>query len=128
MNWYISKLIFNILENNAESSSQFDEQLRMIQAVDKEEAFSIARLLGRNEENEPSANFDELSGVSSGGKKRVIWKFIDVVELNEIKELKSGMEIHSRLHEAEESGEYIKFAQFKAKTIQNINALESLIF
>ncbi|MDP2386433.1 MAG: DUF4288 domain-containing protein [Bacteroidota bacterium] len=120
MNWYISKLIFNILENNAESSSQFDEQLRMIQAVDKEEAFSIARVLGKNEENDPL--------VSSGGKNRVIWKFIDVVELNEIKELKNGMEIHSRVHEAEESKEYIKFAQYKAKTIQNMNSLESLIF
>ncbi len=118
MNWYISKLIFNILENNAESSSQFDEQLRMIQAIDKEEAFSIARMLGRNEENE----------MASDSASRVKWKFIDVVELNQLKELKNGIEIHSRVHEAEESKEYIKFAQYKAKTIQNINAVESLIF
>lgn len=118
MNWYISKLIFNILENNAESSSQFDEQLRLIQAVDKEEAFTIAKMLGRNEEN-------EMAGDTS---TKVKWKFIDVVELNQIKELKNGIEIHSRVHEAEESKEYIKFAQYKAKTIQNINAVESLIF
>ncbi|HEY1040785.1 MAG TPA: DUF4288 domain-containing protein [Bacteroidia bacterium] len=118
MNWYVSKLIFNILENNAESSSQFDEQLRMIQADDQGEAFSIARMLGKKEEAE----------MANDGTNRVKWKFIDVVELTEIKELRSGMEIHSRVHEAEESKEYIKFALYKAKTIQNIHAVQSLIF
>jgi hypothetical protein len=118
MNWYIAKLVFNILDNGSENSSQFDEQLRMIQAENQAQAFALAQLLGKNEESE----------MAKDGFQKVKWKFINVVELNEIPELKSGIEIYSRVHEAEQSTEYIKFAHFKSKTIQSNTLIESLTF
>ncbi len=110
MNWYLTKLIFNINVNNGGNDVQFDEQLRLIKASDAEEAFYKARVLGKEEEkNQPEEK----------GLNQVKWKFIDVAELNCISELKDGMEIYSTTHEQEEASDYIKFIRHRAMVIQS---------
>lgn len=118
MNWYVAKLVFNILNGNDQQSHQFDEQLRMIEAENLQAAFVKASKIGRLEESE----------MASDGYEQVKWKFIDVVELNEIQQLKDGVEIYSRVHEAEQSAEYIKFAHFKSRSIQNTTLVDSIAF
>lgn len=111
--WYITKLIFSI---NVPSSAvaQFDEQLRMIEAASPEEAFFKARALGKSEEDT----------FINSNSKTISWKFIDVIELFPIENLKDGSEIYSTTYEAEEAESYIKFVRHKAMIIQS----ESLVF
>jgi hypothetical protein len=112
--WYITKLIFNINIGDGVHATQFDEQLRLINAGSPEEAFFKARALGRAEEE----------SFTTESKKNVSWKFIDVAELSPIGNLKDGAEIYSNTYEAEEANAYIKFVRHKAMVIQS----ENLVF
>jgi len=42
MNWYLAKIVFRIVCGDGEHTPQFDEQLRLILASSKEEAFKKA--------------------------------------------------------------------------------------
>jgi hypothetical protein len=46
MNWYIAKLVFAINHQGLNDSTQFDEQLRLIEAKDKLEGLMKARMIG----------------------------------------------------------------------------------
>ena len=50
MNWYLAKLVFRILCGDGKHTAQFDEQLRLILAGSKEEAFHKAQAIGKNDE------------------------------------------------------------------------------
>ena len=39
MNWYLAKLVFRIICGEGNHAAQFDEQLRLVNAFTKEEAF-----------------------------------------------------------------------------------------
>ena len=43
MNWYITKIVFKISAEGSSNKKQFDEQLRLVVAESKEEAFIKAR-------------------------------------------------------------------------------------
>src|ERR1700741_287421 len=109
--WYITKLIFNINIGDGIHASQFDEQLRLINANSAEEAFFKARALGKKEEET----------FMNESKKNVSWKFIDVSELTPLETIKDGLEIYSNTYEAEEANAYIKFVRHKAMVIQSEN-------
>ena len=48
MNWYLTKIVFQIDIGKGKNSNQFDEQLRMIKAASTEEAFFKARSNGKS--------------------------------------------------------------------------------
>ena len=50
MNWYLAKFVYRIVCGNGSHNPQFDEQLRLIAATGREEAFTKAQQMGRNEE------------------------------------------------------------------------------
>ncbi|RYG02923.1 MAG: DUF4288 domain-containing protein, partial [Chitinophagaceae bacterium] len=50
MNWYLSKLVYQIICGDGNHTPQFDEQLRLIQASDDTVAFAKARSFGYREE------------------------------------------------------------------------------
>lgn len=56
MNWYLSKLVYQIICDNGSHTPQFDEQLRLIHAEDDLHAFQKARLLGEREQDLFSIN------------------------------------------------------------------------
>lgn len=97
MSWFIAKLVFNISTSGFHHKPQFDEQLRLIEAKNQEEAFIKARTLGLREED--SFLNDAL--------KRVKWEFINVSEILPIHTLEDGMELYSRVHETDEAKSYI---------------------
>lgn len=112
MNWYITKIVFNISAENSTTKTQFDEQLRLITADSKEEAFLKARAIGLSEED--TFYNDKL--------KQVKWEFINVSEVLALQNLEDGIELYSRIHETEEGPSYIDFIHRKAIAIR-MNAI-----
>jgi len=104
MNWYLSKIIFRIICGDGDHTPQFDEQLRLINATDEEEAFRKAMVLGEREQD----------GFYNHEQKLVQWKFINVAELYKLSGLLDGAEVYSRIHETDDPDRYIEFTNRKA--------------
>lgn len=109
MNWYIAKIVFRITNKSA-SRSQFDEQIRLVEARNFEEAFLKARILGIKEEDTFLNEKNET----------VKWEFINVSELHPVSELKDGSELHSQIHETEEASAYINLVHQRAVIMQTL--------
>src|SRR5258705_13702389 len=91
MHWYLAKIVFRILCGDGQHMAQFDEQLRLVSANDKDEAFHKAQQLGVLEEDTFFNKKDQL----------VQWKFINVCELYRLSELIDGAALYSRVDEKE---------------------------
>jgi len=111
MNWYITKIVFNISAEQS-AKAQFDEQLRLVAAESKEEAFLKARMIGLHEEDT----------FYNDNMKKVKWEFINVSEVICLKSLEDGTEVYSRIHEMEEGAPYINFIHQKAIALR-LNAM-----
>jgi len=111
MNWYISKLVFNIATE--ENPNQFDEQLRLIRAESSEDAFLKARAIGLREEDV----------FCNDQMKEVKWEFVNVSEIIPIPTPEDGMEIYSRIHETDEASKYIHFVHQKAIALRKNSQL-----
>ena len=109
MNWYTAKIIFQITCGDGNHQPQFDEQLRLINANNKQEALHKARTIGISEEESFLNNSGEL----------VRWTFIALTELIEIQELKDGVEFFSKIEEPENTAHYINSIQCKEQDIEN---------
>ena len=110
---YITKLVFNINIDKGKHTSQFDEQTRLIDAKNLEEAFFKARNIGRNEEVEFVNSED----------KTVSWKFIDVSHIYALNTIKDGEQIYSTTHESEDANSFIQFIRQKSMVIQAKNLI-----
>jgi hypothetical protein len=107
MNWYLAKIVFQIICGNGDHTSQFDEQLRLIAAGSKEEAFNNAQTTGRNEAETFFNNKEQL----------VQWQFINISELYLLSELIDGAELYSRIEERDNADQYIQVINQKAENI-----------
>ena len=109
MNWFISKIVFNISSENTAHTPQFDEQLRLISAANTEEAFIKARTIGLREED---TFFNDQ-------KNKVRWEFVNVAEIVPLGKLEDGAELYSSIHETPEAKSYIQCVHQKAIFIRN---------
>jgi hypothetical protein len=116
MNWYLSKIVFRIICGDGQHTAQFDEQLRLINANSKDEAFQKAQTMGMKEEE---MFFNEK-------KQLVQWQFVAVSELYRLNELMDGAEMYSRIEEKDDAESYIHILQTRAKHIRYSNTLELL--
>jgi len=116
MNWYLTKIIFQIVCGDGNHTAQFDEQLRLISAEDKKSAFNKARQLGQQEE-EIFLNIKQ---------QQVHWKFINVSEVYKLGELLDGAELFSRIDEKGDAGVYIDIINNKAAGIIHSDSHELL--
>lgn len=116
MNWYLAKIVYRIHCGDKKRSGQFDEQLRIIFATSKEDAFQKAHSIGQQEE--------EI--FINQHQKLVHWQFINVCELYKLSELIDGAEIYSRIEENDNTDAYIDVVNKKAKNILSGNTLEIL--
>src|SRR5258708_34569840 len=107
MNWYLSKLVFQITCGDGDHTAQFDEQLRLISATSKEEAFLKAMQIGKEEEE----TFYNLR------QQLVRWQFINVCEVYKLHELIDGTEVYSKIEERDDANNYIHFVHQKAENI-----------
>ncbi|MES1221875.1 MAG: DUF4288 domain-containing protein [Bacteroidota bacterium] len=107
MNWYLAKIVFQIVCGNGDHTPQFDEQLRLIAADSKEEAFTKAQTTGKREEE---AFFNQK-------EQLVQWQFINISELYQLRELIDGAELYSRIEERDNADQYIGIINQKAESI-----------
>lgn len=114
MKKYLAKLMFNIDIESGKSTSEFDEQIRLIESMSFENAFQKARSIGKKEET-TFLNRD---------KKTVNWKFIDVIELLPLHNYKDEELLYSTTHEEQHTASYIDYIREKSMMIQ----LKSLTF
>ena len=116
MNWYLTKIVYQIICGDGNHRPQFDEQLRLIGATSEYEAFHKAQRIG-------------ITGQEKFLNDRqclVEWKFIDVCELYKLSELIDGAELYSRIQETDDAVNYIDIIHRKADYIEGENALRSL--
>jgi phage anti-repressor protein len=116
MNWYLSKIVYQIICGDGNHTAQFDEQLRLIAAADEHEAFNKAKQIGMMEQESFLNDKNNL----------VKWKFINVCELYKLSELIDGAELYSRIQEADDADRFIEMIHHKADYIQGDNVLRSL--
>jgi len=109
MNWYIAKVVFNIVSGEGDHNGQFDEQYRLIKAETMEEAFQKAQRIGINEQEMLWNDKQEI----------VRWDFVDVSELYPVNELQDGMELFSAIHEEKDSDNYIETLKLKSAYVQS---------
>lgn len=116
MNWYLAKMVFRILCGDGTHTPQFDEQLRLVAAGSREEAFHKAQSLGMKSEELFFNHQQQL----------VRWQFISVSELYLLQELIDGAELYSRVEETNDADSYIKFVHARAEQIRFGNTIEIL--
>ena len=116
MNWYLAKMVFRIVCGDGDHRAQFDEQLRLIAAQDKEEAFYKARQSGQQEEDTFFNQKQQL----------VQWQFINVIEIYRLNELIDGAELYSRIEERDNADVYIDIVNRKASGIISSSTYELL--
>ena len=109
MDWYIARVVFNIVSGEGGHTPQFDEQYRLLKARSLEEAYQKAGRTGTLEEE-----------VFLNDKNEMVRRdFVGVSELYPVNELRDGMELFSSVHEAEDRAAYIETINMKAAYIQS---------
>lgn len=109
MNYFVAKLVFQLITNENNNSVQFDEQLRLVDAVNEELALEMAYQIGiMNQEDIVSRN-----------NEKVYWKFVAVTEIQHIGEIEHGKEIHYKITEPDNATDYLTLVTEKAKHLKN---------
>ncbi len=108
MKKYLAKLIFKVSFEDQSQNVEFDEQMRLIEARNLEEAFFKARYLGQKEE-EAFTNKD---------LNKITWSFIDVADLYTIEATKDGEQLYSTTHKMEDDQSFIQYIKQKSMEIQ----------
>jgi hypothetical protein len=108
MQWFVTKLVYQIVCGDGDHAPQFDEQLRLISASDKDDAWKKACEIGIQGQYSFKNQRDEL----------VQWRFINVPELNALEMLGDGMELYSRIEEPSDADAYISWLQLKAANLR----------
>ena len=98
MKWFLVKYIYQIVSGTGNYDVQFDEQLRLMLAGDKNEALCKAEAIADNFH----PPFKNCKG------ELVTWKFICVADLHEIQAPGDGAEVTSILHEPDDVSAFLK--------------------
>lgn len=104
MNWFLAKIIYQIICGDGNHTPQFDEQLRLVQAENELHAIQKAKYCGEKEQ----FNFLNYK------QQLVQWKFIGVSEIHPFNEPADGAELYSHVHEAENGEQYVDMTHLKA--------------
>jgi hypothetical protein len=108
MNWYVAKVIFRIISNEGNHQAQFDEQLRLISAETRCQAFEKAAQIGKDNEDR----------FLNDHKQTVKWQFVNVAEVNQLTALADGAELYYNIHEVDNADLYVAWANHKAALIE----------
>jgi hypothetical protein len=108
MQWFVAKIVYQIISGNGDHTPQFDEQLRLISAETRQDAWKRACEIGAQEQYAFKNQRQEL----------VEWRFINVPEVNMLSSLDDGMELYSRIEEPGDANAYISWLQVKAAHVK----------
>ena len=108
MNWYLVKIVYQIICGEGNHTPQFDEQVRLISAPASEEAAEKGRCIGLQEED-----------VFYNAKQQLVqWKFVNVAEVYALREMMDGAEVYSQIKEIDDAEGYRNFVHHKAHMLQ----------
>jgi Domain of unknown function (DUF4288) len=107
MNWYLVKMVFQIICGDGKHTAQFEEQIRLVKADDASAALTKATLLGKQEEQ---AFFNHA-------QQTVCWKLIAVTDIYPFSEELDGAEIFSRISEEEQADAFIHTMQMRSTDV-----------
>ncbi|MCA0397024.1 MAG: DUF4288 domain-containing protein [Bacteroidetes bacterium] len=107
MNWYISKIVYEIICGDGFHMAQFDEQLRLVQANNPHEAFELSNQIGQA----------EAICFQNDKQQLVQWKFIAVPEVIAIDTDSHGAELLSRIREVENANAYREIIFSRANSL-----------
>ena len=97
MNWFLVKVIFQIICGEGKHTAQFEEQLRLIHAADAFEAMQKATAIGLEEER----------SFNNHQQQPIEWKLIAVTDVYPFNTGMDGAEIFSRITEEEQATAFI---------------------
>ncbi|SDL07816.1 protein of unknown function [Catalinimonas alkaloidigena] len=112
MNWYVAKLIFQIVCEEAPHQAQFDEQLRLVAADSVPEALAKARHLGTSEQEH----------FLNHRQQRVEWQFVGVTELQALADLHDGTELHYCITTPDDPDHYLRHLRARASDLTGTEA------
>jgi hypothetical protein len=116
MQWYLAKIIFQIICGSGNHTPQFDEQLRLVAASDHQEALTKAKKIGE----------DEQGSFTNERQQLVKWQFIDVAELYKLSNMIDGAEIFSRIEEYDHAESYIELVHRRAARLHQTESRKVL--
>ena len=103
MDWYLAKLVYRIICGEGKHIPQFDEQVRMIKAVNISEALKKGKIIGQQEEEV----------FCNQNRQLVQWKFVTITELHPLEDVADGAEVFSQIIEIDHADDYCNFAHHK---------------
>jgi hypothetical protein len=109
MNWYMAKIVFRIVCGEGTHTPQFDEQLRLVNAVSREKAYNKAFEIGMQEEDTFLNDKNE----------KVKWQFVNISELHKLPALTDGIELYSRVKETKNAAGFIDGVNKRAEEIRS---------
>jgi hypothetical protein len=107
MNWFIVKIVYEIICGDGRHAAQFDEQLRLVQAGSLADAFQLANAIGQQ----------EALCFQNAKQQLVQWKFLAVPEVFPLVDLIHGAEIFSRIREVDHVSEYKEVLHSRANRL-----------
>lgn len=116
MQAYLAKLAFGILMGKASKTNTFETQLRLVIALNTQEAMYKAEQLGRSQE-------DILPHEEQGS---VCWRFIGVTDIIALPALNDGLELESVIHEPEDSDSFESYLKRKI-ALQRLNIFQETL-
>jgi hypothetical protein len=114
MNWYLVKLVFQVLSGEGTHTPQFDEQVRLIRADEVNWAYEKATVIGWLEQRSFVNNKNE----------EVTWKFIDVAEVHQISDPEDGVLLCSYTEEPDDAEAYTKLIKLRAQKSLHISQIK----
>jgi hypothetical protein len=114
MNWYLVKLVFQVLSGEGTHTPQFDEQVRLICADEVNWAYEKATVIG----------WLEQRSFLNSKEEKVEWKFIDVAEIHRIDNPEDGVLLCTMTEEPEDAQVYIQMIREKAQKSLHISQSE----
>lgn len=108
MKWYLAKLVYQVICGEGKHTPQFNEQLRLVAAVNYKDALHKSKAMGENESDTFYNHNSEL----------VQWQFVNVSELYKLSELIDGIELYSTINEVDNAEAYTNFVHEKAGMLQ----------
>ncbi len=116
MDWYVAKIIFRIVCGDGNHQAQFDEQLRLIAACDRQHALAKAKALGERVQER----------FLNQHQQWVSWQFIDVTEITPLENLDDETEVHFQVAEPDNVAHYLTNVRQKAAFVaRDVTALSA---
>ena len=107
MNWYIVKIIYQIIAGDGTHTPQFDEQYRIIKADEMEWALEKAQVIARLGQCLFQNDKDET----------VQWKLVAVEDVQLLGEMDDGTLIYSRVEELKDAQEYVSLTSERSRRL-----------